>query len=152
MMNLEPLSQAPSQKVNKVLVWVFLFLSLVGFLDATYLTAKHYLGGPIVCPIFGGCEDVLNSAYSLIGFVPVAMLGMFYYSFLLVLLVAYLDFQKIDFLKWAARLTAVGLVASVWFMFAQFILIQALCFYCVVSATISTFLFVLGLWILKTTK
>mgnify|MGYP001620092278 CR=1 FL=1 len=144
MTNLEPLSQTQSQKVNKVLVWIFLLLGLVGFFDATYLTAKHYLGGPIVCPIFGGCEDVLNSPYSTIGFIPVAMLGMFYYGFLLILTVAYLDTGKLDFLKWAARLTAAGLIASAWFMFAQFILINALCFYCVVSAIISLALFVFG--------
>ncbi len=152
MTNLEPLLRAPSRKVNKIIVWIFLILSLVGFLDATYLTAKHYVGGPIICPIFGGCEKVLASPYSMIWFIPVALLGVFYYGLISVLTVAYLDSKKLEFLKLAAQLTLMGLLASAWFMFVQIFLIQALCFYCVVSATISTVLFILGLVILRILK
>ncbi len=152
MTNLESLLRTPLQKVNKILVWIFLVLSLIGFLDATYLTAKHYVGGPIICPIFGGCEKVLNSPYSMIGFVPVALLGVFYYSLMLVLIVAYFNSEEFRFLKIASASTFLGLLASIWFMFVQFFIIQALCFYCVVSAFISVSLFILGIVILKTTK
>ena len=149
MTNLEPLSQTPLKKIPNVLVLIFLILSLVGFLDATYLTAKHYVGDPVVCPIFGGCEDVLSRTYSMIWFVPVALLGALYYGLILFLVVAYLDSQKVYFLKWAAYITILGLLASLWFMFVQVFLIKALCFYCVVSAITSALLFIFGQIILK---
>jgi len=47
-----------------------LALSFVGFLDASYLTAKHYLNFEIPCSILNGCEQVLTSQYATLFGVP----------------------------------------------------------------------------------
>ncbi len=135
-----------------VLVYSFIILGFLGFFDATYLTAKHYVGGTIVCPIFGGCEKVLNSSYSQIGFVPVALLWLFYHALILILAVGFLNSNNAKFLKLAAKLSCIGFLASIFFMSVQFFIIQALCLYCVISALISTVLFILGIDIFKKTS
>lgn len=60
-------------KKYKWLVLGFLILGFLGFLDATYLTVKHYLGTPINCSIFEGCEKVTTSQYATVGGVPVSV-------------------------------------------------------------------------------
>lgn len=136
-------------KTYKWFALSFLVISLLGFLDATYLAIKHYLGTPINCSIFEGCEKVTTSQYAVIGGMPVALLGAIYYLAIFLLMVAYLDTKRETDLSFAARLTPVGFLASVWFIYLQLFVIKAICLYCVVSAAISTILFVLGLFVIK---
>ena len=58
-----------------VLIAVFAFL---GFLDATYLTIKHYQGVLPPCSV-SGCENVLTSRYATVGTLPISLLGSVYY-------------------------------------------------------------------------
>ena len=118
----------------------FLVLGLIGFADAMYLTLSHYLGKPVVCAIFEGCDAVTTSAYSMIGPVPVALLGVFYYTAIIVL--------TFVCVRYAALLTPVGFLASVWFTYLQLFVINALCLYCLLSAAVSTTLFLLGMRVL----
>src|SRR3954470_10046612 len=59
-------------------------LSLLGLLDAAYLALERITGGPIACPIGGGCETVQSSAYALLVGIPVAFIGVAGYTALLV--------------------------------------------------------------------
>lgn len=43
---------------------------------SAYLVEVHYAGGPIACFAGGGCETVQKSAYSQLGGVPLAVLGL----------------------------------------------------------------------------
>jgi uncharacterized membrane protein len=133
----------------KWLVWLFVLVSFAGFLDASYLTAKHYLGTPIGCSIFEGCEKVTTSQYATIGAIPVALLGAIYYLALFALAVAYLDTKREKIMVFAAWLTPLGFLASLWFVYLQLFVIKAICLYCLISALTSTALFVLGLFVIK---
>lgn len=126
----------------------FLVLALAGFADSAYLTAKHYLGGPIPCGIFTGCDTVTSSAYSEIFGIPVALLGVIYYLGVLVFSLIYLDSGSIVRLRRVAFLTPLGFLASAYFTYIQFFILKALCFYCLISAGISTILFGLGMILL----
>src|SRR3989338_6679480 len=97
----------------------FLALSLIGFLDASYLAAKHYLGEPVVCSLLEGCEEVLTIKYALIAGVPVALFGVFYYLAVFILVVLYLYTNRERFLRSAAYLTITGFLASLWFVYLQ---------------------------------
>lgn len=144
MTNLE-VSLNKSAKIPNWLPVCFLIFSAIGFVDATYLTVKHFLGTPIPCAILQGCEQVTNSQYATVFGVPVALLGSFYYLTVLILSVIYLDARKLLALKLAASLTIFGFLASLWFIFLQIFIIKAICLYCMFSAATSTTLFILGM-------
>lgn len=136
--------------LNKWLPLSFLVLSAVGFTDALFLTFEHYEGLKVGCLIFNGCDKVTASAYATIGNIPVALFGAFYYLVILVLAATYLFLknknrglarQTFDVM---VRFTLVGFLASLWFAYLQFFVLQAICTYCMISALTSTALFALG--------
>lgn len=123
------------------MVYIFLFLSTLGFLDSTFLTTQHYSRDPLSCPLFGGCDEVTTSAYSEILGIPVALLGVLYYGLIfLASLYSYLSENK-KVLQLAGYFTIVGLLCSLYFVFLMLFVLNALCFYCLVSALSSTLLF-----------
>ncbi|MEX0910468.1 MAG: vitamin K epoxide reductase family protein [Candidatus Paceibacterota bacterium] len=129
---------------NKKLALVMLVLSFLGLLDASYLTFKHYAGGSIKCLIVSGCDVVTASSYSVwFGFLPVALLGVFFYF--IALLLAFLVYDT-DNIKWKKLLLGWaligGLVAS-WFLYVQAFILEAYCSYCLISFGLTT-LIVLG--------
>ncbi|MBI2444575.1 MAG: vitamin K epoxide reductase family protein [Candidatus Magasanikbacteria bacterium] len=130
------------------LALALLVISLVGFVDASYLTLKHYQGEPPTCSILAGCEVVTTSRYATIYQIPVALLGALYYLAVFLGAVAYLDTRREVILRWLARLTVLGFLATLWFFYLQAFVIGAYCLYCLVSAATSTLLFVLGIQIL----
>lgn len=131
--------------VSKWIVYSLLFLSLIGFLDADYITVKHYLGVPLTCSVFEGCEKVTTSQYAAIGGIPVALFGAVYYLSILVLTILYLDTEKVWAIRLISRFSVVGFLVSLWFIYLQLFVIKAICFYCVVSAITSTSIFIVGM-------
>jgi uncharacterized membrane protein len=53
-----------SQRIPKWWLGTVAALGFVGFLDAVYLTAKHYTGFEITCSLVHGCEQVLTSQFA----------------------------------------------------------------------------------------
>lgn len=128
--------------------WLFIgiaVVSFVGFLDATYLTAQHYLGFELNCSVFNGCETVTTSEYSVVAGVPVALLGALYYFIVFIGMFVYFDLQDKRVLRVLMLLTIFGFLASLWFLYLQIFVIKALCLYCIVSAITSKALFILGM-------
>lgn len=138
-----------SMHLPKWLIWSFIIISFLGFLDASYLTIAHYTGLALRCSVFTGCEQVTTSPYSVIFGVPLALLGMFYYLTMLLLTFFYFDSKKESLPKLIAWLSCAGFLATIWFVYLQLFVIKAICEYCMISATTSTLLFILGLIILK---
>lgn len=130
------------------LIVVFSIIALIGFLDASYLTAEYFQGTVPPCTIVNGCQTVLTSSYSAIGGVPVSGIGMAYYGTLLMLLLIAVESKNTRILRGAAWLTIAGLVASLYFMFVQTFILSAYCLYCIGSAVTSTLLFLIGLRII----
>jgi uncharacterized membrane protein len=149
MKSLEALLKKQLKTVPKWLVWGFVVLSFIGFMDAAYLTAKHYLGIPINCSLLKGCEEVTSSQYATILDIPVSLAGAGYYLLIFVLMISYLDTKKERILYFISRLTPLGFIASLWFLYLQLFVIKAICLYCIISFTTSTLLFILGLILLQ---
>lgn len=134
--------------VPKWFIFLILLVAFIGLVDATYLTVNHYNFGSTACS-FDGCELVTSSEYSTILGLPVALLGAFYYGFVLLLGFLFFDSKKDVFLNIFSITTIVGLLASIVFVGLQLFVIKAICFYCMLSALTSTVLFLLGLsWFL----
>lgn len=154
----------PNQKNNKFAYFTFLPVSFLGFIDASYLTIKHFVGTPLPCSVLRGCEEVTGSQYSIIGGIPVALLGAIYYLAIFVLIFSLLNKRLFSLnaqngagvngsenklLKIAAYLTVIGLLASLWFIYLQIFVIKAICLYCMFSAFTSITLFIFGIIVLK---
>lgn len=141
-----------SPKTLKTFAYIFLVLGLLGFLDASYLTANHYLGTALRCYILAGCDIVTTSKYSMILGIPVSLLGAIYYLLVFVLSIAYLDTKKKNLLVYIFYSSCLGFLMSLVFVFIQIFIIKALCLYCMLSALNSTLLFLLGLLFSKKNK
>jgi len=136
----------------------FLVLGLIGAADASYLTIEHYRSASVGCVIFNGCDTVLASSYATIGTMPVSLLGALYY-FAILFLVAlyfYLRFaaspQAEPVFDFMIRFTLIGFLASLYFVYLQLFVLQAICTYCMVSAFTSTTLFILGVVVMYKEK
>lgn len=103
-------------------------LSAIGILVASYLTYAHYGETTIVCTT-GGCEAVQSSDYAELLGVPVAVLGLLAYVFLLAT-----AFFTLEHVRLAGAVVAVsGALFAGYLLFAQLFLIDAICQWCVAS-------------------
>lgn len=128
---------------NKAALLLGVF-SFIGFLDALYLTVRHYQGLAVPCLIFEGCEIVTKSEYAAILGVPLALVGVVYYLGIFLLVVLYADQRKSSILGLIAHIAVLGFIASLWFLYLQLFVIKALCIYCIISGIMATFLFIVG--------
>ncbi|MBI4599869.1 vitamin K epoxide reductase family protein [Candidatus Uhrbacteria bacterium] len=129
----------------RVFPLLFVIFSFIGFLDAAYLAANHYLGVSLVCIIVHGCDTVTGSIYSKLFGIPVALLGTFYYLSIFLLTVAFFDTGKRVFFDCARMCTVAGFMFSLWFLYVQAFLLGAYCIYCLGSVITSTLLFVIAI-------
>lgn len=125
-------------------------LSLAGFLDAVYLTATHY-SGSIKCTL-SGCTDVLTSTYADLWGIPIALFGAIYYFIILITALLYIDRRAKIALPVITILPIFGFGFTLWLLYLQIFILRALCQYCLLSALISTILFILSLVIIKKNK
>jgi len=132
-------------RLPKKLIWAIILVAFIGFLDATYLTATHYGTVPLICGENSGCDTVTTSQYSTVFGIPVALGGALYYFAVLFLSLLYVDRKKSIVLSIIPPFTVVGVLASGWFVYIQLFVLNAICYYCMLSATTSALLFILGI-------
>lgn len=129
-----------------MVLMAMLTLALVGLFDASYLTWEHYSGDGVRCVIFAGCNTVLNSPYAIMFGLPTSLWGMIYYAGFLFLVLIYM-IEKQKYALWGACLAVgAGFLFSLYFVYLQIFVLNSICFYCMVSATTTTFLFFLSGW------
>ena len=133
----------------KKVIYVFLVLSIIGFIDSLYLFASHFLGDAVICTGDSECNFVLTSEYSTFLGIPVAFFGILYYGFILFISSLLLDkkTKKINRkLKMILSVSPIGFLGSVWFTYLQAFVIYAYCTFCLLSAGISTLIFGLAIF------
>ena len=123
-------------------------VALFGLLVAIYLTLyKTGVIGTIACSI-GSCDTVQASRWATFLGLPVAAWGIGFY--LAVLAVSLVSLQE----RWEDSpvvplvqllLTSWGVIFSAWLTWLELYVIDAICTWCVVSATLVVVLFVLSL-------
>ncbi len=123
-------------------------LALAGTAVTGYLTVVKLTGGNAACPT-EGCETVLNSSYSEVAGLPLALFGLG--AYLLVIALALLPqllsdetAQQWQERAWTALfwLTTAMVVFSSYLIFILATDLQVFCLYCIASAALS-----LGLWL-----
>ena len=140
--------------MQKILLTPFYLIAatLVGLGDTLFLSYYQHLGITPGCAI-GGCEIVLNSAYSKFMGVPLSYIGLVFYVYMLALaiLVAYDSYGKGTRFALMAY-TSIGLLMSLGFETLQIFVIHAICLYCAISAATTLVLFGLALWHWRSTR
>ena len=126
--------------VARVLNWrlITAVLAVCGIADAVYLTVIHYDTGALICTV-GNCHTVQTSKYSMIGPIPVAVLG----------LAMYLTIGAISLIRWrrpdlTSTLTmasfAIALAGTIYAGYLTYLelnVINAICQWCVLSALLT---------------
>ncbi|MEK7602066.1 MAG: vitamin K epoxide reductase family protein [Patescibacteria group bacterium] len=132
---------------RKNLLYTIGFFAFIGLLDAWYLADMALTGGSLTCTLEGldGCNVVAQSSYSRLFGQPLALYGVFFYVFFLITasLAFYKPTRTVDHL--IILLGIGGFASSLYFLYVQFVLIQALCVYCLGSAIASTCLLALAI-------
>jgi uncharacterized membrane protein/glutaredoxin len=129
-------------------------LATVGVIDTGSITLKRWgLLGNLSCPGGAeGCDKVLSSAWGTVFGQPLSLYGFLAYSTILLLallplvLRGELRTRLVPLSGWGLLLLSTGMaVFSLVLMGVMVLKLQAFCFFCVLSATLSLTLFVLSL-------
>ena len=126
-------------------MWTIVLIAFAGLADAGYLTVTHLLQISPPCSLSGGCDVVTKSSYSEVFGIPVALLGSLYYLTVLLLSILTIDTKHTKWIRLALILTPFGFFASLYFVYLQLFVIDAICQYCMGSAVTSTLLFAFAL-------
>lgn len=155
--------------INKFIIWVkekffdrqlpkwFLVMGMVisvlGILDAGYLTYEHYTTSVGVCPFTGGiinCTRVQNSQYAILFGVPIAVLGLVYYlAFGFVFYYTHYHKNRAVVLFALLILSFFGCLFSSWLLYIQIALIGYLCSFCILSFVLSLVLLIMDIYLLR---
>lgn len=128
-------------KRSTLLSLITLF-AMLGIADAAYLAQTALTNGTLLCniDIIDGCNTVAKSPYAHLFGIPLGIYGVGFFGvyFLAALWNHYRPHRQIDLVL--VLLGIIGLVASAAFLYIQFVLIQALCIYCLASAVFTVIL------------
>ncbi len=120
-------------------------LAIFGLADSAYLLYEH-LGHEIVC-IGRGCSIVDQSVYSEVFGVPMSVMGLVGYAFILGSALAALRLRG-RAREWAKTtvygFALIGLLYSGYLTYLELFVIRAICTWCVVSAVIVAAIFALA--------
>lgn len=138
------LRPAPAPHVLQRGIWMAGLLAMAGLLTvagmgiATYLTFVHYADQPIVCGSIGDCELVNSSTYASLAGLPVALLGAGAYASMLLLIAGAWLRRSPELLlaAWGVALASFGF--SMYLTYIELRVLDAICVYCVASASITT--------------
>lgn len=146
--------------MKKFLSLLLVVLALIGIMDASFITYEKLTGQVPPCGAGFDCGGVLNSPWAYIGPIPLSVYGLFYY--ITVFVIASLNFLEVDFQmlitsltksvafsfpghQWLLYLTTFGFFFSLYLVSLMAFVIQAWCFYCLISAAICVSLFLTAL-------
>jgi uncharacterized membrane protein len=130
--------------MSRVLRRVMIVLAVIGLGVAAYLTVVHYVGFSLLAcgAAHGGtssCQTVQSSVWSELDGVPVALLGLIGYVFILGSLVAP---DREETRLATLGLTLIGFGFSAYLTYREIASIHAICEWCLSSAVILTLLLV----------
>lgn len=131
-----------------ILALIVVIISVIGIIDAGYITYQKAIGSLPPCSPQFKCSEVLNSPYAYFGPLPLAAYGVFFYAAFLVLGSWYLLNLETGQSQQAGKIRSVmliwgsfGLGFSVYLLFLMGVVLQAWCFYCLLSAINCVLLF-----------
>jgi uncharacterized membrane protein len=127
-----------------------LLLGVAGLAVSAYLMATHYFAAnvPLACSSSGivDCEEVTTSAESMIGPLPVAVLGAIWFVALLVMVAAHRQWPYGPWMWIQVGWAIGGLLFVFYLVYAELFLIGSICSWCTVVHAIVVVLFLLTIY------
>ena len=136
-------SETSFNRISNKILNAILLISIGGFIDASYLTAEHFLGNVPACSFLSGCETVTQSVYATIGPIPIALLGVLFYLSIFVLTFLYKELESKKIFSKLFLLASTGFAVTLFLLFIQAFVLHAFCIYCLTSAATSISIFTL---------
>ncbi len=137
------------QKSKKLIPIILLIFSIIGILTSIYLTSIHLKesSSPTVCDINDkfSCTLVAQSSYSMIGPIPVSIIGIAGYSLLLILAILHLTIkdqslrQKLKYLQ--LSVISIAMLFTVYLIIIE-VVVKLFCPGCLVSQASTTIMFI----------
>lgn len=133
---------------------IFTVIATIGWAVSVFLTGVHFwvLPLPVSFDVAGTPWAVMTSDWAYVLGIPLALLGAFYYLTVLLFAGLWHYSRQPLVLKILTPISAIGVIASSFFVYLQLFVIEAICPFCMVSAVASTMLFVLELIMLRMSK
>ncbi len=131
------------------LLFLVLIFSLIGFVDAVYLTLNHYLNKTPKCLINTGCQKVLESKYSLFLKIPISLFGALLYLTLFSIFLVIILFKNLKLLKLSLIITTIGFLISLYLVYIQAFILKSFCFYCLLSFVVISLILILNKIVIK---
>jgi uncharacterized membrane protein len=128
-------------------LWAPVVLAAGGVLVSGYLSVKRFTGGNLACSRWAECDVVNNSVYAKLYGVPVAFIGLAGYLVIMCLAMAALQMEgaaQRRLLALGFLLALGGLGFSLYLTYLEIYVIEAICTWCVISATLITLLAIVG--------
>lgn len=128
---------------------IIIFAGFVGFSIANYIHHKKSVNEVLACPVRADCETVVQSRFAKFFGIPVEILGMIYYGFIalfygLVALIPEISVTPVNF--FIITVTTAAFLFSVYLTFIQALAIKNWCSWCLVSAALSTIIFITAIF------
>jgi uncharacterized membrane protein len=130
-------SKTASPSRGRVILYsIAAFFCLLGLADATYLSVLALTGATAACGGQAGCSEVLSSAYSKIGGIPVAMFGIAGY-FTAFTFATFAGFDHRRARTFFALTVGAMFAGTLWFLYVQAFVLHSYCRFCLFSAAIT---------------
>ena len=123
---------------------ISIFLTIIGLIDAVYLTYIKLAHKEAACAGIGDCDAVNSSPYAEIVGIPIALLGAG--AYLLILLFLVIGRQKNvlreNSILFVLGLSFIGVLYSAYLTYLELFVLHAVCPFCVLSAIVLVLIFV----------
>lgn len=135
---------------RSLLLAIIIVLAFLGLADTWYLAQSAFTNTALNCGIeaLDQCNTVAQSEYSRIYGIPLALYGFAFYAAFFVLAALVTTMSRPVFVKLMYWISVIGVLLSLYFLYLQVYVIEALCIYCLASIVIAALLF-LATWRLK---
>ena len=127
-----------------VLHVIIIICAFGGVSIALYIHRKKRLHEPLTCPIGHSCDPVIHSRYSRFMDMPVELLGVLYYT---IVVVSYILFLAAPSLSQTLpslilfALSALAFLFSLYLIAVQLFILRQWCTWCIISALLCTVIF-----------
>lgn len=122
--------------------------ALVGLTITINIYKKKHAKKPLVCPFNADCDSVIESDFSSFMGIGLEIYGALYYGFIAVMysiLIFFPHFQNDTLMAFMSAISISAFLFSVYLTFLQAFVIKTWCSWCLMSAGISTSIFIFGM-------